>query len=189
MKAATLILATSVVIAASGVSVTAEESPNPLIRAHAEAGATPEGALELWFEAVFLYLDPATRDLGREALAYLTLPFKDDPEWEQRPSNATFVGRLRDPAHAHIFRSYARGTSPAGGYAMDPRAWELAVASAGDDPHGRGHRVSLHSSGADTPRPVYLKRSTTTGRWYVSEFANVYVGVRPPLAAGAETFE
>lgn len=186
MRLATVTLA--LVIAASAVAV-ADQPANPLIAAHAESGTTPAGALKAWFDGVFLYLDEGTRDQGRVALAFLTIPFKDDPGWERRPSNATFVSRLKDPAHAHIFRSYAEGTSPGNGYAMDPADYRLAIVEEGDDAHGRGYRILLRSSGADNPRPVYLRRSTTTGLWYVSEFGNVYVGIRAPKDPGRETFE
>ena len=34
-----------------------EQAENPLIAAQAVQGTTPEGALTLWFDAVFLYMD------------------------------------------------------------------------------------------------------------------------------------
>jgi hypothetical protein len=186
-NAVLMLVAVALIIGSSGA--VAEDPEQPIVGMHAERGDTPEGALHLWFEAVFLYMDEATRDQGREALTDLTIPFKDEPGWETLPSNRIFVERLQDPAHAHIFRSYAVGTSPANGYAMDPGDFELAVEDSSEDAHGRGHRVLLRSSGADSPRPVYMKRSTTTGLWYVSEFGNVYVGIRPPVDPAEERFE
>jgi hypothetical protein len=154
---------------------------------HLEAGKTPEGALELWFEALFLYLEPESREVGRAGLQHLTISLRDDDGWERRPSSSRFVSRMRDPSHHHIFRSYAEGATPENGYAMDPESFQLRIEESSRDAHGRGWKVLLRSSGADNPRPVYLRRSTTSGLWFVDGFANVYVGIRPP--ASGEEFE
>ncbi len=189
MKTKVVLIIVAAMIVVGFAAAEEESTPNPLIAAHAEMGATPEGALALWFDAVYLYMDEGTRDEGREALTFLTIPFKDEPGWEKRPSYRIFVERLRDPAYAHIFRSYAVGTSPENAYSMDPQNFELNVVESAEDRHGRGQRVLLRSSGADSARPVYMKKSTSTGLWYVSEFGNVYVGIRPPHEEGVERFE
>ncbi len=184
---ATLVLLGCAMAAAQDAAPAAADLA-PWLARHAELGRTPDGALQLWFEGAFLYADPATRDLGRRVLEHLTLPFKGDPTWDERPSNQLFASRLRDPAHHHIFRSYARGATPANGYAVDPAAFELRVRSSRADGHGRGWRVLLESSGADSPRPVYLRQGSDSGLWFVDGFANVYVGVRPPLTPGSESY-
>ncbi len=155
---------------------------------HEACGAEPIEALKLWFEAVFLYLEPDSRDLGRGLLQYLTIPFKQDTSWDRRPSNGTFVARMKDARHHHIFRSYARDSLPENGYRLDPASWQLAVERSVEDPHGRGWTVAVRSSGADSARPVYLKKSTKTGLYFVDKHANVYVGVRPPQDPDAESF-
>ncbi len=155
---------------------------------HSELGKTPEGALKLWFDAVFLCLDPARRELGRQVLQELSLPLRNDDTWYHRPSNRTFVTRLEDSSYHHIFRSYAKGTAPENGYAMDPGDYQLRIEGSQRDAHGRGWRLLLVSSGADNPRPVYLRQSDKTGLWYVDGYGNVYVGIRPPQEEGAETF-
>lgn len=155
---------------------------------HEQSGADPAAALKCWFEGLFLYLDEATRDEGREALQHLTIPFKKDDQWDRRPSNMTFTSRLKDARHHHIFRSYAKGTAPDNGYKMDPASFELAVEKSHEDAHGRGWTVALRSSGADSARPVYMKKSTKTGLYFVDKHANVYVGVRPPVDPEEEDF-
>ena len=155
---------------------------------HAEVGTSPEGALKLWFDAVFLYMDPETRDVGRQCLSYLTIGLKDDPDWDRTPSNRIFVDRMKDEAYHHIFRSYAKGATPDNGYRMDVAGFALDVEQSARDAHGRGWKVVLRSGGADMPRPVYLKQSTSTDLWYVSLWANVYVDVRPPRDPSKEEF-
>lgn len=155
---------------------------------HEACGADPVATLKLWFEAVFLYQQSSQRELGRQLLQYLTIPFKPDPGWDRKPSNGTFVERLKNARHQHIFRSYAQGSRPENGYQLDPTDWQLAVERSGEDPHGRGWTVALRSSGADSARPVYLKQSSKTGLYFVDKHANVYVGIRPPQDPDAETF-
>ncbi len=154
---------------------------------HAAAGSTPAGALALWFEALRLYLEPASRDAGRALLGYLTIPFKKDERWDRKSSNLTFAGRLKDARHHHIFRSYYEGTSPENGYTL-PANPQLAIVRDEPDAHGRGHVIALRSSGADNPRPVYLKKSTKTGLYFVDGHANVYVGIRAPKDPDDEEF-
>jgi hypothetical protein len=156
---------------------------------HAEEGKTPEGAIKLWFDALYLSLDPATRQLGRDLLQYLTIPLRDDDQWHRRPSNQTFVSRLDDHRYHHIFRSYAEGATPENGYSLDPTSYSLQIAGSERDKYGRGWKILLVSSGADNPRPVYLKQSTTSDLWYVNSYANVYVGIRAPKLPDTEEFE
>lgn len=164
-------------------------SVDELKKLHAETGKTPEGALKCWFIALYQYTSPnaSERKRGKEGLDYLTIPFKDAADWETRNSYSTFVDRCRN--QPHIFRSYAKGTSPQNGYKMDPNAFELdhtRTAPAGTD---RGTQVFVRSSGADSPRPIYMKQSEKTGLWYVSTFDNVYVDIRKVVDPSKETFK
>lgn len=75
----------------------------------------PEGALKLYFEAVFCYIDEATRSEGAKMLRYA---MHLDRPLEQAGSYATFVSRMQDPDENYVFRSFAAGTSPQNGYHM-----------------------------------------------------------------------
>ena len=147
-------------------------------------GASPEQTVRRWFEAVFAYLDPATREMGRGQLAELTLPFADDPEWDTRPGARVFVTRLTDSRFHHIFRSYLVGATPENDYRVDPGRFELTLADSGEDPFGRGWQVLLSSSGAEAPRSMVLARRGDGRGWVVSAFAAIYAGVRPPAGSG-----
>ena len=109
-------------------------------RRHEAKGADPAEAMKLWFEVCFIYMDEDRRELGREALCYLTIPFKDDAEWDIRPSSQTFVWRLRDPSHHHIFHSYSKGATPQNQYRCDPTSFDL---SAGGVRQGDAHGLRL----------------------------------------------
>ena len=72
-------------------------------------GRTPEGAAKLYFEAVFWYLDPATRDEASKMVRYA---LHSSQPIEQSYNLATFVERLKYPEYHHIFRGFAKGPRP-----------------------------------------------------------------------------
>jgi len=157
---------------------------------HEEMGKTPEGLCKLWFDACYVYMNEETRDAGREMVQYLTIPLKEDPNWDTNRSNEYFIRALKEKTY--IMRSYAKGTSPENQYQMDPQDYELAITRVNMNPPGleqRGIQVYLDSSGADIDRPVYLKKSKQSGLWYMSAHTNVYTDIRPPKDPDKEEFE
>lgn len=157
---------------------------------HVLLGTTPQGAVKNFLDACFVYMNPATRDPGREMLQYLAIPLKPHATWDRQPANRLFVERLTSERYAHVWRSYAQGATPENGYEMDPDNWELGFERTnrleGDD---RGTQVYLRSGGADNPRVVYVKQSTQTGLWYLNIWHTLFVGVRPPVAPPAVVWE
>lgn len=138
-------------------------------------GRTPEGALKLYFEAVFCYLDPATRDEASKMVRYA---LHYDMPIEQSYNLATFVERLKYPEYHHIFRGFAEGSSPENDYRMSPDNFKLVVTKKTQE---QGYlRVFLRNSGADSPRPVWVKEYD--GLWYTINNSSTYVQVRPPKA-------
>lgn len=138
-------------------------------------GRTPEGAVKLYFEAVFCYINEATRAEGSKMVRYA---LHYDRPIEQSRNLATFAERLRDPERQHIFRSFAAGTSPENDYRMSPDNFDLVVTRKTQE---QGYlRLFLRSSGADSPRPVWVKEFD--GLWYMINNASTYVEVRPPKA-------
>lgn len=164
-------------------------STNPLMIRHAAEGSTPEGAIALWITAC-LYVqsgDPVKEAHGVAALTELTLPFRDDPDWRKRPSNGTFTDRLK--SDRNVFRSYYKGARPENGYQADIEAYVVEVTRQEPGPDGKGLKVFIRSGGADSPRPVVVKKSTKSGLWYMEGFNNLYVGIRPVVDPDAERFE
>jgi hypothetical protein len=149
---------------------------------YAEEGKTPEGALKLWFDGVFLYHDKSTRDLGIHILTQTTKEYEGSSDWETRSSSATFVTRMRNAGDMHIFRSYAKSATPDNAYQMDVKTYELNILDSDKDPYSESHTIKLTSSGADNPRLVYLELNPKTGLWRLTRFSNIYVGVRKPVA-------
>lgn len=141
-------------------------------RCHTVA-VTPEGAVKMYFDAVFCYLDPNRRTEASKMLRYI---MHADANWEKKQKYVTFARRLKDPACHYIFRSFASGTSPQNGYRMSPENYSLVFS--GKSNEADYARVFLISSGSDSRRIVWVKQYQD-GLWYVINNAdNLYEGTR-----------
>lgn len=143
------------------------------------AAVTPEGAVKMYFDAVFCYLEPARRAEASKMLRYI---MHLDANWEGSQRHVTFLRRLKDPSLHYIFRSFAAGTSPENGYRMSPDAYQLVFTR--KDRQQDYTRVFLRSSGADSDRRVWVKQYPD-GFWYVINNADTYAKVRDPAVSGA----
>ncbi len=155
---------------------------------HASLGQTPDGAVKVFILACLQYgsRNSAEHLRGKQAIQRLSIEYMNDPAWDDLTTAQTFVRNL--DGEAWIFRSYAVGTSPENGYAMNPADFELNLDRI--EPGGTGGQdVWLRSSGADSPRRIYLKRGTQDGLYYLEHFGNLYVDVRPPVNPGEQRFE
>lgn len=141
------------------------------------AAKTPQGAVKMYFDAVFCYLDPQRR---AEASKMLRFIMHADANWEGSQKYVTFVRRLKDPHYRYIFQSFAAGTSPENGYRMSPDNYTLHIVRT--SPEQDHLRVFLRSSGADLDRRVWV-RQFPDGLWYVINNSDTYVKVREPAAA------
>ncbi len=134
-------------------------------------GSTPEGAMRLWFEAVYVYMsgDDQRVSMGAEMLNLICC----DSRWQK---NEIFHAQLR--RKPYIFRSYCVGAEPDNGYAMSFDEFQLRYGRVKISDDGETGTVEMKSSGAEAPRPVRLLRDG--GRWWVKDFGNLYAGVKPP---------
>lgn len=146
------------------------------------ACTSPEGAVKMYFDAVFCYLDPARR---AEAAKMLRFILHAKPNWERSPNYNIFSQRLQDPSHHYIFRSFAEGTSPENNYHMSPDNYRLALTSTKQQTEDFV-LINLLSTGADNPRLVTLKRYED-GLWYIFSNAGTYAQVRPPRQQAIDT--
>lgn len=138
-----------------------------------EKAKTPEGAMKLWFDALFTYMDAngeGDRKDGEAMLGLMTV----DRYWK---CNRFFLKQMKK--RPYIFRSYAHGASPENNYEMNTGDYELEITRSFFDKEKNVWRLELKSSGADNSRAVYLKKGKD-GLYRVQNFANIYVGVQPP---------
>ena len=137
-------------------------------------GTTPEGAVRMYFDAVYSYIDPARKAEGSKMLRY---SMHEGRNWERSSALATFVSRLNDPSFHYIFRSFAEGTSPENSYDMNPDSYRLMFANTRQETDYV--YVSIRSSGADSPRPLHVQEFED-GLWYVINNHGTYSDVRTP---------
>ncbi|NLZ17143.1 MAG: hypothetical protein GX087_05350 [Desulfobulbaceae bacterium] len=143
---------------------------------------SPEGAIKMYFDAVFCYLDPARRAEATKMLRYI---LHAGPNWERSPNHNIFSERLRDPSQHYIFRSFAAGSSPDNNYQMSTDNYRLLIANTRQEADDFV-ALSLVSSGADSPRRVTLKRYED-GQWYIFSNAGTYAQVRKPRQVAPST--
>ncbi|MBQ7559975.1 MAG: hypothetical protein IJT20_06990 [Synergistaceae bacterium] len=141
-------------------------------------GKTIEGAVKLYFEGVFVFMNEATRKEGGKMLRYA---MHSDRPIERSTFYATFVERMKDLDYNYMFRSYAEGATPENDYKMSPDNFEIMYAGNPVKDPGGFLRVPLESSGADSPRIIWVKKFDD-GLWYVINNAATYVQVREPKA-------
>ena len=140
-------------------------------------GRTMDGAAHLYFEAVFCYMNEATRSEASKMLRYAM--YQPNSELEKSQNYGTFMSRLKDPAYHYIFRSFAAGTSPENSYSMNPDNFQLNIVATRAE--SDFHRLYLKSTGADSDRNIWMRQYD--GLWYVINNASTYAQVREPKQA------
>lgn len=85
-----------------------------------------------------------------------------------------------------IALSYVQGTSPQQQYRLPEAPYHFRLSR---NPYSQISpdevRIFIESSGADSPRPLRLKRNAA-GLWKVAEFSSLVVGVRQPATTASD---
>lgn len=134
---------------------------------------TPEGALKMHFEAIFSYINEATRAEASKMLRY-SMHY---PQPLERSGNAAvFLERMRDTNANFVFRSFCKGALPENDYRMSPENFTLEIVGRRNSD---GYlKLLLKSSGADSARAVWMYAHD--GLWYTENNAALYAMVREP---------
>lgn len=156
-----------------------KDAAGPTAARSSVADGTPEGTLGLFLAACVRAGsdDEAERAAALAEIRSLAKPLVDDAEWTKRHSNRTFVERLT--GQPWIFRSYHPAATPANGYVIDGAGPLVPEITERREVAG-GVKLWVRSSGADSPRPVFLVKPEGSGIWYVQEWSSLYVEVRKP---------
>ena len=137
-------------------------------------GTSPEGAVRMYFDALYSYIDPERNAEGAKMLRY---SMHEGKNWERTVAFSIFAERLKNPSYHYIFRSFAAGTSPENNYAMNPDNYSLMFSSSRQE---TGYiAIGIRSSGADSPRRVHV-RQFEDGLWYLTNNHGTYSEVRKP---------
>lgn len=87
-------------------------------------------------------------------------------------------------AKPYIARSYVLGTSPGNKYSIPPGPFVISTRREVDAGNGRV-KVFVHSTGADSDRPMVLQQNDR-GIWKAYSWSSLQVGVRPPAQAAVK---
>lgn len=84
-------------------------------------------------------------------------------------------------ANPGIPAAYVRGAEPANAYALPDLPWmvEMTVNPYSGDPSDGAVKLFVVCSGADSPRPVTVRRQEN-GLWKPYEWSSLLMGIRPP---------
>lgn len=155
-----------------------------IMERHKSLGTIPQNAIALWIEAAIKAQQDNAE--GWDALQNLTLPLKDDDGWQSHGRNTYFVKAINEGNP--VFRSFVVGATPENNYAVDLKDIKIKVAYE-NKRDVRGRKFMVVSNGSSMPRPVYVKQSTTTNLFYITEYSSLYVDVQPPIDVNQEQFK
>lgn len=158
------------------MQVTIQKIPESLqeFEALAAAGKQPERICALFLCALALF--DKDKDAGAAAMNLLRGPKP------MTPYDTQFLGdRLRGKSYLPL--AYFEGATPENGY--KPRV--PYVLNVSEDPRPQdvepGYlRVFLKTSGADSARPMKLRKKESTGEWFLWEYSSILSGIRIPAA-------
>jgi hypothetical protein len=146
---------------------------------------SPEGGAAVFVLAMILYTE--NTDLGTDAFTIAldrsVLRTAQDGYKGYAPSSAfmEYPERYLAP-RPYLAASYISGTDPSTGYKLPSPPYTVRVLFT---PYSKlkenEYRVLVACSGADSPRPVILKRNNR-GIWKVSNYSSLFVGIRAPEA-------
>lgn len=159
----------------SSIFVGVRAPEEPLVWANDLPESTdPVWVIHEWLKGILVYLS------GDASGAELNSAMMEEPD----PTFATYHMTV-NAEKSYIWRSYVKGTSPANKYEVpDPTNFEIETRIQDIDqptPESTSVRIFVHSSGADSDRPIKLKKDSR-GQWRVYEYSSLCVGVRKPAS-------
>lgn len=159
-------------------------STEEFIQLRDQLAKTPEGAAAILVVAAIKYTE--NPKLGRHWLIIAT-----DKYWLSASSadqaykgfdlgsSANFSLKQLD-GKKYIPFSYIKGTSVTNGYTPSSLPYKIAIERTADGGDGN-MKVFVVTSGADTARPVTLKKNDA-GVWKGFEYSSLFVAVKQPVA-------
>ncbi|WP_051296376.1 DUF6935 domain-containing protein [Eisenibacter elegans] len=147
-----------------------------------QVATTPQGGAQMFLIALKVYVE--NPELGEQLLVMAV-------DMERLSSGNTYQGyalgtsdgsllRRQLEQHPHLPNSYFKGSSPQNGYQVKtPLDIECSSNPYSGDMAQGNFKVFVRSSGADSPRPLQMKRNDK-GIWKVAEWSSVLVGIRQP---------
>ena len=121
----------------------------------------------------------ADAEAGKEIYNFLRGP---------RPLSPQDISFLNDRVKAngeYLPRSYFEGAVPENNYTPnEPGLIRVNLSAHSRDQYDQGYlTLYVHSGGADSDRPITLRKKASTGEWFIFQDAGLYMGIRPAKEA------
>jgi hypothetical protein len=151
-----------------------------------QLATTPEGGAAVYAVAQAVYVQDA--EVGLQCLTIATARkwLTADPQGYKGFSLSRMEQsnlKMRIAAKPYLARSYFQGTSPENGYSLPAGDLTVAIRQQPIDPvKDEGTKLFVHSTGADSPRPIVLSKNNR-GLWKAHNWSSLQVGCRPPVEA------
>ena len=146
-----------------------------------ELAGLPEAALTDVYAVAALSLLALTRFEANREESIAMLNFLKGPD----PLTPMAIQQISDrfmDGKFYVVNSYFEGATPANNYTPS-KPYKVKVSST---PYSFENEnwatLYLHSGGADSPRPVKLRKKPSTGQWFIVEIQYL-ADIRPPVAA------
>lgn len=145
-----------------------------------EIATTPEGGAAVFLTALKIYID--NPDLGKKCLVISVdrgALYEGDTYkgFSLRKSDMQLIENQMKK-NKKIPNSYIKGSSPKNGYTVkEPYEFEFKSNPYSGDPEKGMYKIFVFCSGADSARPISLKKNNK-GIWKVSSWSSVLVGIK-----------
>ncbi|MBM9499566.1 hypothetical protein JWG44_04795 [Leptospira sp. 201903071] len=154
-----------------------------------EQSSTPQGALVSLLSALDLY--SKNKEEGTKALILIvdsSLLNSDSNGYKgfSLSKNITDLIRRQLEQHPYLIGSYLPGSSATNNYKPNSAPYQFNLTAnrfSGTEESGQ-RKLFIPSSGADSARPVTLKKNTK-GVWKAHEFSSLLVGIKKPITKNA----
>ncbi|MBM9576746.1 hypothetical protein JWG45_06215 [Leptospira sp. 201903070] len=155
----------------------------------AERSSSPQGALISLIAALDLY--SKNQEEGTKALilivdsSLLNSNLNGYKGFSLNKNIADLIKRQLEQ-HPYLIGSYLPGSSVSNNYKPDPAPYQFSLTAnrfSGTEESGQ-RKLFIPSSGADSARPVTLKRNAK-GAWKAQEFSSLLVGIKKPITKNA----
>lgn len=148
-----------------------------------KVATTPEGGAAVFAMAMILYTQ--NKELGNQALT-VAMDLSQLEEGNvykgyQPPSALNYhLGNLSEKPY--IARSYVQDAKPDNGYALPSSKIKFKTSRNSYSEQDNGDiKVFIQSSGADSPRPIALRKNEK-GLWKAVNYNSLFVGIMPPAS-------
>ena len=133
----------------------------------AQLQALPEAALDSPYATAALAIAALCRFEGDEAAMHEMLDFLKGPESLSNLEKQFLRDRLRGKAYKSF--SFFAGATPENGYAPQQPYRITVCANPYSFQNENWATLYVRSGGADSPRPVKLRKKPSTGQWFLNE--------------------